>query len=435
MRISVIGSGYVGLVSAVGWASLGHDVTCIDIDQEKLEKIGKGIPPIHEEGLEERLQKALSEGKIKTDPSFSKVPDSDIILVSVGTPSNADHSMDDQYIRSASRSIGEALKKSEKFNVVAVRSTVLPGTTERTVGGIIGQHSGKEPGAGFGLSMIPEFLREGTAIKDFHNPDRIIIGAQDSRSKEILRELHKPFDCPVVFTDIATAEMIKYASNAFLATKISYANEMAQICEKIGVDVDEVMAAVGMDKRIGPHFLNPGAGFGGSCLPKDVKVLGKKAKELGIEPKILEAAIDANEAHKMHILDMINERIGIKGKTIALLGLAFKPNSDDIRESPALSVARGLLDGGARIRAYDPHAMEKMKGIFPDVQYASNVEDCINGCDAAILLEAWPQFRIAAREYKEMLGDNPLFDARRIFSGDEAKEANLKYYCIGRGKP
>lgn len=434
MKISVIGTGYVGLVSAVGWSDLGHEVTCIDIDEEKLNKIKNGHSPIHEDGIEELLDKGVSEGRIKTDSSFSDIAESDIAIISVGTPPNEDGSMNDEFIRSCSASIGEEIKKSQKFNIIAVRSTVLPGTTDNTVKRIIEGKSGKKAGKDFGLVMIPEFLREGHAISDFKNPDRIIIGFEDERSKRILQEMHKPFNCPVLFTDIATAEMVKYASNAFLATKVAYTNEMARICEKIGVDIDRITEYIGMDKRIGREFLVAGAGFGGSCFPKDVKGLIKKANEMHTEPKILEAAMESNEIQKKHIVDMIKEKTGLKDRKIGILGLAFKADTDDVRESPATDIIKGLLDDGAVVRAYDPHAMKNMKKIISGIEYAASIDDCIKGCDAVVILEAWPQFMLGAKRYKEMLGDSILFDARRIFSDREAGEAGLRYVCIGRGE-
>lgn len=436
MKISVVGSGYVGLVSAVGWAGLGHDITCIDTDQAKVAMINRGEPPIFEEGLEKRLQSSIKNKKLVARADYASVASADIILISVGTPSRDDGSMDDKYILMCSQQIGAELKKAPaaRYPVIVVRSTVLPGTTENSVGPAVARASGRSAGTGFGLSMIPEFLKEGSALDDFDRPDRIVLGCSDEKTAEVLGELHKTFSCPKLFTSIKTAEMTKYASNSFLAAKVSFANEMAVICEKLGIDVDEVMAGVGLDSRIGPKFLVAGAGFGGSCFPKDVKAIIAHANAAGLRPVLLESVMEVNKIAQRRLVDMLAGRMRLKGKRIAVLGLAFKAGTDDVRESSSLVAVRALLDAGALVRAYDPEAMEGMKKLLPQAEYAASWADCLAGCDAALLITAWPEFKKSAAEYKKALGDAPLFDARRVLKALDAKAAGLDYHCVGRGE-
>jgi len=432
MKISVIGTGYVGAISAAGFAKLGNEIVCIDIDPAKIEKINRGIAPIFEEGLEEHLKAALKSKKLEGRTDYSSISKSDVVLISVGTPSNLDGSMDVKYIKAAAEQVAKEISKS-KFSVIVVRSTVIPGTTEDVVGNALESITDGKIGKDFGLAMIPEFLKEGTAIDDFFAPDRIVIGCHDERTRAVLSELHRDFGCPKLFVDIKTAEMIKYASNSFLATKVSFTNEIAMICEKIGIDVDDVMKGVGMDTRIGSKFLVAGAGFGGSCFPKDVKALIHHSNQIGVKPAILESVMELNKRQQTKLADMLTSKIQAKGKTIAVLGLAFKTDTDDIRESSSLPTIRRLLDAGANVRAYDPQAMPNMKKFFPEVYYASSWQDCLTGCDAALLITAWKEFIKPASDYKKALGGAPLFDARRILPTGEAKKAGLQYYTIGRG--
>lgn len=432
MRLTVIGTGYVGIISAVGWAGLGHSVTCVDVDKAKVEKIMRGVPPIYEKGLEARLKKALAAGNLSASTDYGPVAGSDVVLISVGTPSKPDGSMDTAYVRSAADAVAGALKRSGKFTVVAVRSTVVPGTTETVVGKAM-DDAGLKAGS-YGLAMIPEFLKEGTAIEDFDGPDRVVAGVSDSRARDVLAELYAPFSCEKLFTDIRTAEMIKYASNAMLATKVTFANEVAGFCERMGIDVDEVMRGVGMDGRIGPQFLSAGPGFGGSCFPKDVKALAHEAARLGAEPRLLKAVLDVNELQKTKLVTLLESAMPLKGKTVAVLGLAFKAGTDDIRESPALAIIRRLLDAGCRVQAYDPQAMGNMKAVFPEITYAAGWEECLKGCDGALVVTSWKEFRKSAADYKRALGSAPLADAWRMLPAAEAGKAGLAYYCIGRGR-
>jgi len=425
MKIAVIGAGYAGLISAVGWAGRGHDVACIDADAGKVSKIAKGVPPFFEKDLGERLRGVINAGRLKAGTDFSAVPGSDVVVIAVGTPSLPDGSVDLAHVRSACSAVAEELKKNGAFSVVAVRSTVLPGTTEKIAGPII-----EKSGMRFGLAMVPEFLREGSALADFDKPDRIVVGCSDEKTKAVMEELYKSFDCQKLFTDIKTAEMIKYASNAFLASRVALANETANICQRVGIDSEEVLRGVGLDSRIGPHFLNPGPGFGGSCLPKDVKALANHAKESGESVPILHAITDSNSKQKLRLYEMLSRIMPVSRKRIAVLGLAFKPDTDDVRESPALALIQKLLEAGATVCAYDPEAMGSMRDAFPSVEYAGDWEECLSGCDAALIVTAWPEFVKSAEEYKKALGNAPLLDARRIIK--DAADAGLNYHPIGK---
>jgi len=435
MRIAIVGTGYVGLVSAAGWAALGHDVTCIDIDTDKVKLINKGVPPIFEIGLSETLQTAIRAGKLRATTNYSLIRDSEVIFIAVGTPSKDDGSMDVRHIQACSESIARELEKKKHFVVVAIRSTVLPGTTEKIVGEIL-EKAGFKRGVDFGLAMVPEFLKEGTALEDFQKPDRVIIGCSDDKTRNVFEKMYQAFNCPKQFTSLKTAEMIKYASNAMLATKLSFTNEISAMCEKLGIDVDSVMNGVGLDRRIGPLFLIAGAGFGGSCFPKDVKALIHKSNELGVKPRLLESVMDVNMQQQKKLVAMLKESMDIRGKSIAILGLAFKNGTDDVRESSAVTTIKMLLDGNAKVRACDPQAIESMKKIFPEsaqMYYTDDWGDCLKGCHAALLITAWPEFRKNALEYKKALGNAPLIDARRVLPAGEAERNGLKYYCIGRG--
>jgi len=392
MEVSIIGSGYVGVVTGIGFAELGYEVIFVDVDESKVKAINDLKPPIYEKGLEELMRK--NKGRYYATTNYDEaINKSKITFICVGTPSKEDGSIDLRYIESASKEIGRALTSKNDFHVVVVKSTVIPGTTEGVVKPIIEKESGKEAFKDFGLAMNPEFLREGNAVEDFFNPDRIVIGVKDERTKSILEELYRPFNCPKLITDIKTAEMIKYASNAFLATKISFANEIGNICKKLGIDVYEVFKGVGLDHRINPAFFRAGIGFGGSCFPKDVKALIKKAEELGEEPKILKAVIEVNERQPLKMIELLKKRIpDLKGKRIGVLGLAFKPDTDDVRESRAIPIVKALLKEGAKVIAYDPKAMDNFAKIFPQIEYANSAEDVIAKSDAVLIVTEWKEF-------------------------------------------
>ncbi len=396
MKISVIGSGYAGLVNAAGFAHIGNHVTCVDIDQKKIDLINSGTSPIFEEGLEDILKDSLKKGNLKATTDIkTAIEQTDLTFIAVGTPSNEDGSINLKYIETVSKDIGNILKNKKTYHLIIVKSTVVPGTTEDTVGKIIEQTSGKKRGTDFGLAMSPEFLREGKAMEDYLKPDRVVIGAHDKKSADILNKLNKPLTDNIITTDIKTAEMIKYTSNAFLATKISFTNEIGNICKKLNIDVYDVMKGVGADFRISPYFLNAGCGFGGSCFPKDVKALIAKSRQLGYTPTLLENAITVNKNQPKIMIDLAKKHIGkLKDQKITLLGLAFKPGTDDIREAPAITIIEDLTKAGAIVTVYDPKAQDNIKSIFKDkISYADSKEQAISASDTIMLLTEWDEFR------------------------------------------
>jgi UDPglucose 6-dehydrogenase len=426
MKISVIGSGYVGSVTAACFAEVGHEIVCVDIDEKKVEQINAGIPPIYEEGLGDLLRKYAGKKLIATIDYEFAVRETDISFICVGTPSAEDGSIDLSIVRAAATNIGEALAKKKGYHVVVVKSTVVPETTEKFVLPILEEASGKTAGKDFGVAMNPEFLREGKAVHDFMHPDKIVIGAIDRKSGDLISELYRKFECEVTRTNPTTAEMIKYANNSLLATKISFANEIGNICKKLGIDTYEVMAAVGKDFRISPRFLNSGAGFGGSCFPKDVKALIGKAKAIGYSPILLESVITVNEKQPLLMTEILIRKIGnLAGKKIAVLGLAFKNETDDIRESRAIPVIAELLRLGAKISAYDPMAIENMKRVFPIIEYSGKAEDALKGADACLVMTEWDEFRQLESEFENMK-EKIVIDGRRVI---EAKNIDYEGLC------
>ena len=402
MKISVIGTGYVGTVSGTCFAELGHEVICVDVDRSKVDQINAGVPPIYEEGLSELLKKHAGKRLHATSDYDLAVMNSDVSFICVGTPSDSNGNIDLGIVRAASASLGEALKKKKSYHVVVVKSTVVPETTEKVVLPIIEKYSGKSS-QDFGIAMNPEFLREGKAVHDFMNPDKIVVGSLDKRSGDIVASLYSGLPCEVTRTNTRTAEMIKYVNNSFLATKISFSNEVGNICKELGIDTYEVMKAVGKDFRIGPHFLNSGAGFGGSCFPKDVKALIGKAQDIGYEPQLLKSVIAVNEKQPSRMIKLLEDKLGsIKGKKITVLGLAFKNDTDDIRESRSIEVIKELLENGAKVLAYDPMANENMKKLFGSVEYHDSAIDALSGADACLLMTEWEEFRKLDKEFHVM---------------------------------
>jgi UDPglucose 6-dehydrogenase len=419
MKISVVGGGYVGLVSSACLAELGHFVEIIEICEDKVRFINSGIPPIYEEGLKELLLMHAG-GRLHATTDYTNIADSDISLICVGTPPRSDGGADLSMVTSASKAIGEALKNCEGYRVVAVKSTVPPGTTEKIVVPTVLKHSGKSPQE-IGFVMNPEFLREGLAVKDFMNPDRIVIGSFDKRAGDLFELLYDGLEAPRVRTGLTAAEMIKYTSNAFLATKISFSNEIGNICKRLGIDVYEVMKGVGLDHRINPYFLNAGAGFGGSCFPKDVSALIHLANEVGEDPLLLESVVEINERQPLRIIDLLEKRVGdLAGRRIAVLGLAFKNDTDDARESRSIPVIAELNKRGAKVKAHDPKANSSMNKIFPEIDYFSSAAEALKGADACLVMTEWPQFGMLGREF-DLMKTRIIIDARRILSCKDAE--------------
>lgn len=413
MDISIIGTGYVGLVTGVGLAEKGNRVICMDVIKEKVDIINSGKSPIYEKGLNELLEKNIGKNLVATTDLRNAVLNSDVTFICVGTPSKRDGSLDLSSVKNASKGIGKILSEKDSYHVVVVKSTVLPGTTEETVIPILEENSGKKFISDFGIAANPEFLREGIAVKDFLNPDRIIIGSLDKRSRRIIEQIYSNFKCPILKTDIKTAEMIKYAANSFLATKISFINEIGNMCKKLNINVYEVARGISLDHRVSPYFLNAGLGWGGSCFPKDLKALIYEAKKLGYEPFLLNAVFKVNEEQPQRLLDMAKRKIGsFKGKKIAVLGMAFKGGTDDVRDSPAFPVIEGLLREGANVTVYDPNAEDNAKEFFGDrIEYADSAENSLKDSDLALIVTDWKEFEeLDFREMKNRI----VIDARNI---------------------
>jgi UDPglucose 6-dehydrogenase len=401
-------------VTGTCFAELGHDVTIIEIDPAKVKAINEGKPPIYEDGLEDLLRKNTGI-RLRAATNYESVKTAEIVFISVGTPPKPDGSANLTYIESASASIGKELKATTNYCVVVVKSTVPPGTTEKIVRPAVLRNSGKSEQE-IGFAMNPEFLREGRAVEDFLHPDRIVIGSGDPRAGDKVAEVYRDLKGPVIRTGLTAAEMIKYTSNAFLATKISFSNEIGNICKNLGIDVYEVMKGVGLDVRIGPLFLNAGAGFGGSCFPKDVSALVSLAKETGEDPILLESVLSVNERQPDRMLVLLEKRIGsFAGKRIAILGLAFKDNTDDIRDSRAIPVIQELMRRGAKVTAYDPMAIPNMRQVFPGIGYGASAGEALKDADACLVMTEWPEFSRLDKEFDGM-AQQIIIEGRRILS-------------------
>lgn len=442
LKVSVIGVGYVGLCTAVGFASKGYRVVSSDVDADKVAKINEGIPPFHEPGLPEMLKQTIENGYLKclANQTLDAVLETDITYIAVGTPSKSDGSIDLQFIESVSRDIGKTLRQKNNFHVVVVKSTVVPGTVQNTVKPNLENESGKICGEDFGLCMNPEFLRQGSAFQDTFNADRLVVGSYDQKSGDTLealyREFYDPKVPPIIRTSLATAELIKYASNAMLATKISFINSIANICEKIpGADVKTVALAMGLDKRIGPLFLDAGLGYGGSCFPKDVKALIACSKAYGYTPELLESVENINHSQPLKAVEFCKHALGnLEGKKVAILGLAFKPDTDDMREARVIPIINQLLKEGTNVTVYDPVAINMAKSIFQNrIQYASTAIDCLKNADAAILVTEWDEFKkLASEDFIKNMKQPILIDGRRIYDPRIFSE-KLKFTAIGLG--
>lgn len=432
----------MGLCTAVGFASKGYKVVISDHDPEKAALINNGTPPFYEPMLQSLLQNVVKNDYLTcVVESKEAVLKSEITFIAVGTPSKADGSIDLHFIKNSAMEIGTALKEKETYHLIVVKSTVVPGTTEKIVKPTIENHSAKKCGADFGLCMNPEFLREGSALYDALNPDRIVIGEYDQRSGDILETFYRNFYSEktpaLIRTNLPTAELIKYANNAFLATKISFINQIANICERIpGADVTVVAKAIGLDKRIGPLFLNAGLGYGGSCLPKDARALIAFSKELGYDLSLIKAVEDINNTQPFRAVELAEKHVGnLQGKRIAILGLAFKPNTDDMREAVSIRIIKKLLEKKANIIVYDPAATNNAKKIFKHrIEYASSLIECIRGADCCIIITEWDEFKkLKPEDFINHMKNAVIIDGRRIYSPSEFKD-KVKFAAIGLGQ-
>lgn len=434
MTISVIGHGYVGLVTAAIFADLGNNVWCVGRTKEKIDNLKKGTIPFFEPGLAEVVKKNLLAGRLKFTLSYKEaVPDSEIIFICVGTPSLANGEADLSQVFAAAKDIGKNLEDKEK--VVVVKSTVPVGTTEKVAEIINKSRPKKAPS--FEIAFVPEFLREGTALSDTLHPDRIVIGTdKDSeKARKLLITLHRPIDGQFVLTNIPSAEMIKYAANALLATKISFANAIAFLSEKVGADSEKVLEGVGFDKRLGRSFLYPGVGYGGSCFPKDVKALIATFKKNNLSPKLFEAVEEINKKAAESIVEKVTEVLGgnLKGKTLGVLGLSFKPNTDDMREAPSIKIIEALIKKGATIRAFDPVAIPVAQKVIKNVIYCKNSEEVANGCDGLLIVTEWNEFKqLNLTKIKKLMRRPIIFDGRNIYNPEEVKKLGFTYLGVGR---
>ncbi len=434
MNICVIGTGYVGLVTGTCFADFGVHVSCVDKDAGKIEKLKQGIIPIYEPGLQEIVTKNIKEGRLSFTTNLSdSIKNSLVIFIAVGTPPKADGSADLSYIEEVARTIAKNLNG---YKVIVTKSTVPVGTG-KLIEKIITDERGEDHE--FDVASNPEFLREGSAVEDFMRPNRVVLGARSEQAKAILKDLYAPLyliETPFVITDIETAELIKYASNAFLATKISFINECANICERVGADIHMVAKGMGLDQRIGPKFLHPGPGYGGSCFPKDTSAITKIARNAGYTFRIVETVIEVNERQRELMMEKIRTLVGgdLSGKTLGVLGLTFKPNTDDIRESPAIDIVKLLIEAGALIRAYDPAGMEHAKNEMPyDLTYCDDAYEVAEGAEALLILTEWNQFRnLDLARLKEQLKSPKLADLRNIYDPERVRKAGFEYVSVGR---
>ena len=426
MRVTIIGAGYVGLVTGAGLAKHRNKVTLVDIDEQRVGMINQAKAPFYEEGLEPLLQDSAGRNLRATSDIKEAIIGVDVIFLCVQTSGQGDGMIDLTHIEQAASGIGKAFRGREGHPVIVVKSTVIPGTTEKVVRPLLDGNSGKRPGMDFGLAVNPEFLREGRAVEDLLYPDRIVIGELNRESGDVLSELYRDFNAPILRVDLKTAEMIKYASNAFLATKISFINEIGNISKRLGIDVYRVAEAIGLDPRISPHFLNAGIGFGGSCLPKDVKALTGQAKELGYQPSLLESIIKVNEEQPLRLVELAEKRVeGLAWRKAAVLGLAFKPGTDDIREAPSLKIIAELLRRRASVKVYDPVAMEKVRVIFADkLEYAASADEAVSEAEMVFIVTEWSEFK-----NPNLYRGKKVFDGRRVLSYEEAEELNYEGIC------
>ena len=436
MKIAVIGTGYVGLVTGTCFAEVGIEVICIDVDQKKIDNLKKGIMPIYEPGLEEMVLRNMEKERIKFSTNLAEsIKGCEVAFIAVGTPPGEDGSADLKYVLAVAREIGQNI---DEFCVVVTKSTVPVGTAEKVKSAVQDELTKRNSDLHFAVASNPEFLKEGAAIDDFLKPDRIVIGVESKQAEDMMRKLYKPFllnGHPIIFMDVPSAEMTKYAANSMLATKISFMNDIANLCEIMGADVNMVRKGIGSDGRIGNKFIYPGIGYGGSCFPKDVKALIKTAKDNGYTMQILESVEAVNDAQKSVLFNKIMKHFdgNIKGKTFAMWGLSFKPKTDDMREAPSLVIIEKLLAAGANVKAYDPIAMKEAKHILGEqIEYTKNENNALIDADALLIVTEWPDFRSPDFQVvKKLMRGNAIFDGRNIYDITEMKELGFDYYCIG----
>ena len=436
MKIAVVGTGYVGLVTGTCFAEVGINVVCIDIDVKKIENLKRGILPIYEPGLEEMVLKNVEKGRLSFSTSLAEsIKDADVAFIAVGTPPGEDGSADLKYVLAVAREIGENMNS---YGVVVTKSTVPVGTALKVKNAVQSALDKRGVNFDFDVASNPEFLKEGAAIDDFLKPDRIVVGIESEKAEEIMRKLYKPFVLnghPIIFMDVPSAEMTKYAANSMLATKISFMNDIANLCEIMGADVNMVRKGIGSDARIGNKFIYPGIGYGGSCFPKDVKALIKTAAENGYNMQILEAVEHVNDAQKSVLFNKLTSHFGnnLTGKTFAIWGLSFKPKTDDMREAPSLVIIDKILKAGGNVTAYDPVAMPEAKHMLGEtITYAKDEFDALKGADALLIITEWPEFRSPNFEdVAALLKNKVIFDGRNIYDVQEMKTLGFQYYCIG----
>jgi UDPglucose 6-dehydrogenase len=432
MHVAVIGSGYVGLVTGACFAEFGVDVICVDVDEEKIAQLSEGVIPIYEPGLEQLVTKNIQAGRLHFTTDLKQaVERALVIFLAVGTPPREDGSADLTHIEAAARSVAEYL---DDYKVIVTKSTVPVGTGQRLRKLIREHQKGRN---NFGIVSNPEFLREGAAIDDFMRPDRVVIGSPDEEAIAIVKDLYRPLyliETPFVITSLEAAELIKYAANAFLATKISFINEIANLCDLIGCDVHDVARAMGMDGRIGRKFLHPGPGFGGSCFPKDTRALSSVARQFGGQSLIVDAVIEVNERQRAAMIPKIEKLVAnLQGKLVAVLGLSFKPETDDMREAPSIDIIRGLIERGATVRAYDPVAIEEARKILPDVSYAEDEYATVEGANVLVFMTEWNQFRaLDMKRIHSLMRTPKIADLRNIYEPDAMRELGFDYIGVGR---
>ena len=429
-HIAVVGVGYVGLVSAAGFADLGNRVIALDINEERIKSLKKGIMPIYEPGLDELVERNVASERLSFTASYPEaIKGADFVFIAVGTPSGVDGEADLKYVKSAAESVAQVMDGP----LIVVNKSTVPVGTGDWVAEII-RTSQPKP-IPFAVVSCPEFLREGSAILDFMNPARTVLGSQDYEAADKVAQLHLPLRAPIMITNLRTAEMVKYASNAFLATRISFINEIANICEELGADVKEVSTGMGYDARIGPYFLDAGLGYGGSCFPKDVKALAHMADEKGRHPQLLQAVMDINDDRRRLLLEKIREGVGdFEGKVIGVLGLTFKPNTDDLRDAPALDIAERLLKGGAAVRAYDPVGMPGAAKLMPAIEMAEDAYALAEGSDALVICTEWNEFKqLDLQRIKGLLRNPIIIDGRNIYEPLDMAQLGFTYVAMGRG--